>query len=127
LYPGWDFYDEDGIKFHVDNPVGLWVRGALRLLFVVWSLYALAQSRAVIRKKYDIETKYFGKFEDYVYALFCSCCVTSQMARHTADYESYDAICCSGDGLSDDARIDPICEMNEKMDTGIMIDESHLV
>ena len=36
---------------------------------------------------------------------WCSCCTVAQMARHTADYETYAARCCSDTGLPPNVQL----------------------
>jgi len=128
MFPGWDYYDENtGENYHVENAAGQLVRSIIKILFAAWSVYALGNVRFAMKEKYNIPTKHFGRWEDYIYACLCSCCITSQMARHSADYEQYDPVCCSGDGLPEDARIDPVCMMNENSDSGHLMNDVEIV
>jgi len=128
MFPGWDYYDENtGENYHVENAAGRLVRSIIKILFAAWSVYALGNVRFAMKEKYNIPTKHFGRWEDYIYACFCSCCITSQMARHSADYEQYDPVCCSGDGLPEDARIDPVCMMNENADSEHLMKDVEIV
>lgn len=40
-------------------------------------------------------------WEDICCALWCQLCVVAQMARHTADYEEKEAVCCNNVGVLD--------------------------
>jgi hypothetical protein len=56
--------------------------------------------RAAIRQQYDIPTGPLGRCEDLVCVCCCHCCVMSQMARQTADYDGDEpASCCSMNGI----------------------------
>ena len=66
------------------------------ILFIV----LLARTRYRIRSRYAIPERNCSGCEDCCCALWCTCCTVSQMARHTADYENYAALCCSETGLS---------------------------
>jgi len=45
--------------------------------------------------------------EDCVCSFACQCCTASQMLRHTADYDTYKATCCTATGLPSHVPIDP--------------------
>jgi len=45
--------------------------------------------------------------EDCVCSFVCQCCTASQMLRHTADYDTYKATCCTATGLPSHVPIDP--------------------
>mmetsp|Transcript_15453 Transcript_15453/g.17971 ORF Transcript_15453/g.17971 Transcript_15453/m.17971 type:complete len:249 (-) Transcript_15453:283-1029(-) len=69
------------------------------ILYSCILLYLIVITRSHIRKKYNIREKCFGGCEDICVAFWCPCCTISQMARHTADYDTYRASCCSNTGL----------------------------
>jgi hypothetical protein len=62
--------------------------------FCVW------RTRAFIRERYRIHPSCCnpgcGPLEDACCAFWFSSCVVAQMSRHTADYHTYQASCCSG-------------------------------
>mmetsp|Transcript_11673 Transcript_11673/g.16545 ORF Transcript_11673/g.16545 Transcript_11673/m.16545 type:complete len:389 (+) Transcript_11673:77-1243(+) len=82
--------------------------------FVIFTLFLIARTRYHLRQLYNIPPSCcsccsassscvsrnvgFG-CDDMCYAYFCGPCVVSQMSRHTADYDTYRANCCSKDGL----------------------------
>lgn len=92
-YP--DQFDESVI-------VCVWLR---RLLFCAYFLfghvYILMNVRAYIREKYAIPEQYGcpSGCEDACCSCFCSWCTVAQIARHTTDYDTYRATCCSETGL----------------------------
>lgn len=55
--------------------------------------------RGSIRKKYQIPEETCGEFQDCMCATFCMPCTICQMGRHTADYDTYRATCCTSTGL----------------------------
>jgi Cys-rich protein (TIGR01571 family) len=87
-----------------DNVVGvLLVRNMLHLLFTVYFVFILTRTRAHVRRAYDIpeEGPLIWGCEDCCCAFWCTLCVITQMARHTADYSTYRADYCSDTGLSE--------------------------
>lgn len=93
------------------------------LLFGVWTVYALCRVRRNMRARYQIkeercigcegESLLFSFHScklrsvlnnllflplDVCCSLWCGCCVTAQMLRHTGDYETYPGTCCSSSG-----------------------------
>ena len=61
-------------------------------LFSLWSVYSLCRTRESTRARYQIpETTSCG-------ALWCSCCVSSQILRHTGEYETHPGVCCTPTG-----------------------------
>ncbi|EJK48307.1 hypothetical protein THAOC_32909 [Thalassiosira oceanica] len=65
----------------------------------VFSINVILKTRLHIRERSRIpETRCCG-CEDCCCALWCGCCAVAQMARHTADYETCAAKCCSETGL----------------------------
>lgn len=69
----------------------------------LYVLYAAVKTRASIREKYAIPQAACDGCEDCCCIFCCGCCTISQMARHTADYETYPGRCCSETGLSPNA------------------------
>jgi Cys-rich protein (TIGR01571 family) len=78
------------------------VHHLLNLLFTVYVVFILTRTRAHVRRAYDIpEMPQIRRCEDCCCAFWCTPCVITQMARHTADYSTYRADCCSDTGLSE--------------------------
>jgi len=94
--------DENG---NVSSDAVLFVewRYILRIIFIVFTWITVARLRSRIRSKYSIPEKNCRGCEDCCCSIWCTCCALSQMARHTADYETYAALCCSETGLSPNA------------------------
>jgi Cys-rich protein (TIGR01571 family) len=71
----------------------------LTLPMTLYGVIVLVKLRAAVRDKYGIPTGPLGRMEDFMYACFCNCCILSQMARQTADYDDEPASCCSPNGM----------------------------
>lgn len=77
-----------------------------QILYVVMSIpmtiygfFVLVRLRAAIRTKYGIPPGILGKMEDFWCVCCCNCCVLSQMARQTVNYDEERAACCSTNGI----------------------------
>jgi Cys-rich protein (TIGR01571 family) len=89
-----------------DEDVGLLLsnaRSVLNIAFGVFGVFVVARTRGRIRSRYGIPERRCIGCEDCCRAFWCACCTVSQMARHTADYENYAALCCGETGLSPNA------------------------
>jgi Cys-rich protein (TIGR01571 family) len=77
-------------------------RAMCRSTLLLYVLTISARTRRYIKERYGIsESKVVAYgMDDTLVSLFCNSCSIAQMARHTADYEKYDALCCSRTGLS---------------------------
>lgn len=67
-------------------------------LFGIWSLYSLCRTRQSVRARYSIPEERCVGCEDVCCSFFCTCCVVAQMSRHTGEYETYPAVCCTTTG-----------------------------
>jgi len=82
---------------------GIWYYPVV-LINIICFTYALVigvRTRNYIRNKYKIPSS-CGVCSDFCCIFFCNCCAVSQMGRHTTDYDSYPAACCSKTGLRRD-------------------------
>jgi len=89
------------------------IRAVLLWPMTLFSIYWTTRTRSYIRQKYGIPARYCGSsnieslqastrschIEDFCCSLCCHCCTTSQMARHTMDYDTYPATCCTPTGV----------------------------
>jgi Cys-rich protein (TIGR01571 family) len=71
----------------------------LQLLFGIYILFITCRTRMRVREQYQIPERCCHGCEDFFCALCCSCCTTMQMMRHTADYDTQPASCCTATGL----------------------------
>jgi Cys-rich protein (TIGR01571 family) len=65
---------------------------------VLFTIYAVASTRASVREKYLIRESRFLDLEDCCCATFCMPCTICQMSRHTASYNDHEGICCNARG-----------------------------
>ena len=96
----------------------------------VFSVFAVGKTRAAVRARYHIPPSLpacgNGSTEDYLFATFCMPCTICQMGRHTADFDRYRAVCCSGTGLP--AKVDVIPEpLSAQGRLSPVLDDSHFV
>jgi Cys-rich protein (TIGR01571 family) len=96
----WLFVDSTG---HITNETGYYVIDmaylVFQLCFLIFLVVLVCKTRKHIRGKYNIREQSCQGCEDCCCAFWCSCCTLAQMARHTADYDTYAARCCSETGL----------------------------
>ena len=71
----------------------------MSLPMTIYGFWIVVKLRAAIRARYGIPTGKLGRLEDCCYVFCCNCCVMSQLARQTADYEDEPADWCSTNGL----------------------------
>lgn len=75
------------------------LKGIGSFAFTFWSFYSLCRTRENARARFSIEEEYCIGCEDVCCSVFCSCCAVAQLARHTGEYETYEAKCCTTSGL----------------------------
>jgi Cys-rich protein (TIGR01571 family) len=75
------------------------------IAFWLYMVFLLTKVRSYIRNKYFIPVGACGPLEDCCVSFWCGCCSVTQLARHTADYRSSPAACCSDTGLTDQAPL----------------------
>mmetsp|Transcript_8061 Transcript_8061/g.18711 ORF Transcript_8061/g.18711 Transcript_8061/m.18711 type:complete len:158 (+) Transcript_8061:491-964(+) len=75
------------------------LRFVLWVVAIVYSIVAVMNTRRHIRQKYAIQETECKGCEDCCAACFCHICAIGQMARHTADFDSYPGACCTENGL----------------------------
>lgn len=79
--------------------------GALAFVNITYNLfvvYLTSATRGSLREKYYIRESRFHDLEDCCCATFCLPLSLAQMARHSVDYSSYEAVCCNDTGLRED-------------------------
>jgi Cys-rich protein (TIGR01571 family) len=94
-----------------------WSRG-IELTIADWAAFALINgayigfivfvtqsTRSSLREKFLIREQCCYDLEDLFCASCCMPCTVSQMSRHTANYDDYEAVCCSKSGLPDGVRV----------------------
>ena len=63
-------------------------------------LIVVFRTRMYVRNRYGIPEETCNGCEDCCCAFWCTTCTVCQMLRHTADYNTYPAGCCTEDGLT---------------------------
>mmetsp|Transcript_57336 Transcript_57336/g.121661 ORF Transcript_57336/g.121661 Transcript_57336/m.121661 type:complete len:712 (-) Transcript_57336:221-2356(-) len=82
---------------------------ALFNLFVLLYMVNLTRKvRESIRNKYQIPEETCVGLEDCLCATFCMPCAICQMGRHTADFDTYRATCCTKTGLPRQVELAPV-------------------
>jgi hypothetical protein len=73
----------------------------LHYTYFFFIVYLIWRVRKYVRGKYAIPENENcpSGFEDVACAVCCHCCVTAQLMRHTADYDTYASTCCTDTGL----------------------------
>ena len=69
----------------------------LSYTFFFW--YATCSTRHTLRARYMIPERRCRKCEDMCCATFCNPCTIAQMNRHTGDFSTFRALCCSATGM----------------------------
>ena len=78
-------------------------------IFVWMYMVCLTKTvRGSIRNKYQIPDETCGRMQDCMCATFCMPCTICQMGRHTADFDTYRASCCSSTGLPKHVELAPV-------------------
>ena len=68
----------------------------------LYFMFIFIRTRWYIRKKYHIPSRLCGPVEDVFCGFCCACCSISQMGRHTTNYGTNQAQCCTKTGLNPD-------------------------
>ena len=87
-----------GMELSVADICAFLLMNGTMLAFLV---FVTQSTRNSLREKFMIREERCLDLEDLCCALACLPCTVGQMARHTANYEEYEAVCCSHTGLPD--------------------------
>jgi len=97
-----DVIEEDGnIRLENDEGQDSGYLDIVSSIFGAFVLFVTYNVRKHIRAKYQIPEQNCIGCEDFCCALWCGACVTSQMARHTTDYDRVEAKFCGSTGQSE--------------------------
>ena len=91
------------VNSSMDNDVVQRLGHATLFVFGVYLLVLLVRTRYHIRETYEIPEQCCIGCEDCCCVYWCGVCTVSQMARHTADYRTYQAYYCTETGLGEGA------------------------
>ena len=75
---------------------------------MIWMISLTKKVRESIRNKYQIPEDNCEGIEDCFCATFCMPCTICQMGRHTADFDTYRATCCTNTGLPRQVELAPV-------------------
>lgn len=75
---------------------------------LVYMINLTRKVRESIRNKYQIPEEGCTGLEDCLCATFCMPCAICQMGRHTADFDTYRATCCTKTGLPRQVELAPV-------------------
>jgi Cys-rich protein (TIGR01571 family) len=68
-------------------------------------VFVTQSTRSSVREKFMIRERQCYDLEDVCCATLCLPCIVGQMSRHTANYDDYEAVCCSKTGLPNGVRV----------------------
>jgi hypothetical protein len=78
------------------------IRDRFHYIYWITTTVVLTNLRRFVRQKYAIPPNLSGTggdLEDCCCSCWCPCLVSSQMLRHTTDYDVYPATCCTERGI----------------------------
>lgn len=87
-----------GLELSVADIVAIALMNGVMIAFLV---FVTQSTRNSLREKFMIREERCSDLEDICLSLACLPCTVGQMARHTANYDEYEAVCCSNTGLPD--------------------------
>lgn len=79
--------------------------GLVNFCMYAFAVFVAQSTRSSIREKFMIREERCYDLEDVMCASTCLPCTVAQMARHTANYDYYEAVCCSKTGLPDGVKV----------------------
>eukprot|EP00977_Amphora_coffeiformis_P018407 scaffold6456_cov147-Amphora_coffeaeformis.AAC.4 len=79
-----------------------------------FAVFVAQSTRSTIREKFMIREERCYDLEDIMCASTCLPCTVAQMSRHTANYDDYEAVCCSRSGLPDGVMVRHTPDMKEE-------------
>ena len=77
----------------------------VNLFMYVFTVFVAQSTRSSVREKFMIREERCYDLEDVMCASLCLPCTVAQMSRHTANYDDYEAVCCSKTGLPDGVKV----------------------
>lgn len=95
------------------------------IVVLLYMVYLTKIVRGSIRNKYQIPEETYGRLQDCICATFCMPCTICQMGRHTADFDTYRASCCSSTGLPRHVELAPVTFYEDQYQT--MSDGGHII
>lgn len=102
LFMGYNYKWSQNLELSVPD---LAACGMVNVAFWCYIVFVTQSTRYSLRQKFMIREEQCYDLEDLCCATFCLPCTVSQMSRHTADYDNYEAVCCSKNGLPDGVTV----------------------
>jgi Cys-rich protein (TIGR01571 family) len=102
IYSGYNWKWSRGLDLTVADTSAVILVNVAMYGFVV---FVTQSTRSSLREKFLIREQRCHDLEDIVLATTCLPCTVGQMSRHTANYDDYEAVCCSKTGLPDGVRV----------------------
>lgn len=85
-------------------------------------VFVTQSTRSSLREKFMIREERCFDLEDICCATACLSCTVAQMARHTANYDDYEAVCCSKTGLPNGVRVNQKAPTSSgELDSGYVV------
>ena len=78
---------------------------ALDLSLFFYIVFLTMRARKEIRREFNIPALRCGRYEDFCISFWFLSCTMAQMGRHTADYDTYRAACCTDTGLPNHVEV----------------------
>ena len=111
---------------HLPSGLDIFCLCIVNIIMVLYTIYTVTNARMSIRAQYGIPKHYVPNKEDLLCATCCMPCTIAQMGRHTANFDTYRAVCCSSTGLPRSVELAPAFATDS---SGILppLDRSHIV
>lgn len=91
-----------GLELSIADVIAIVMINIAMFGFIV---FVTQSTRSSLREKFMIREERCFDLEDLFCATVCLPCTVGQMARHTANYDDYEAVCCSKTGLPKGVRV----------------------
>jgi PLAC8 family len=107
------------MELSVADWIALGLVNAAMFGFVV---FVTQSTRNSVRERFMIrEQCCCSDLEDLWCSTICLPCTICQMHRHTANYDDYEAVCCSKNGLPDGVRLKMETETSKENDSAYIV------
>jgi Cys-rich protein (TIGR01571 family) len=110
IYTGYNWKWSRGLDLSVADISAILLVNVTMYGFVV---FVTQSTRSSLREKFLIREQRCHDLEDIVLSTTCLPCTVGQMVRHTANYDDYEAVCCSKTGLPDGVRVNELRKDND--------------
>lgn len=102
LYAGYNLKWGRGLDLTVADYTAI---ALINVAMYGFTVFVAQATRSSLREKFMIREQRCYDLEDIFCASVCLPCTVAQMSRHTANYDDYEAVCCSKSGLPDGVRV----------------------